>query len=89
MLALSKKENKLQKMVDNNGWARKRVIWENIVATSLVDFPRLTMNDLQRITIGVYQLKQATSYTREHIDDEGNYMLQVHREREVILRILM
>ena len=45
-----------------------------------MDFPRLTIDDLRRITIGVYQLKQAASYTREHIDEDGNYMLQVHRE---------
>lgn len=89
MLSLSKKENSLQKIVDANGWARKRVIWETIEATSLVDFPRLTINDLRRITIGVYQLKQAASYTREHIDDDGNYMLQVHKEREDIVIILM
>jgi len=71
MLALSKKENKLQKMVDNNGWARKRVIWENIVATSLVDFPRLTMNDLQRITIGVYQL-----ISKQHLISENTLTMK-------------
>ena len=69
-----------KKKVDDNGWCKKRVIWETIEETSLMDFPRLTIDDLRRITIGVYQLKQAASYTREHIDEDGNYMLQVHRE---------
>lgn len=88
MLALSKKENSLQECVENNGWTKKRVIWEKIDATSLEDFPRLTLDDLHRITIGVYQLKQAASYTREHLkDDDGSYILYTHKEEAGVVRV--
>lgn len=87
MLALSKKENTLQKRVESNGWNRKTVIWEELVAESLEDFPQLTMEDLRRVTIGVYQLKQAASYTREHLTDEGDYILYSHKEEADIVRV--
>lgn len=53
----------------------------------LQDFPRLTLDDLHKITIGVYQLKQASSYAREHMSDEGNYVLYVYQEESDILRV--
>lgn len=45
------------------------------------------MEDLRRITIGVYQLKQASSYTREHLNDDGDYILYSHKEEQVIVRV--
>ena len=39
----------------------KKVIWETIEDTSLPDFPQLMIDDLQRLTIGVYQINQAAS----------------------------
>lgn len=89
MLALSKKKNDLQECVERNGWNRKSVIWEKIDASSLDDFPRLTMDDLHRITIGVYQLKQASSYAREHLSDDEGYVLFAHREEPQVIRIKM
>ena len=56
-------------------------------ASSLQDFPRLTMQDLQRITIGVYQLKQAASYTRKHLNEDRDYILYTHKEDSGIIRI--
>lgn len=87
MLALSKKENCLQKYIESNGWLRKTVIWKELEATSVEDFPRLTLEDLQRITIGVYQIKQASSYTREHLNDDGNYVLFTHKEIAGVIRV--
>jgi len=45
------------------------------------------LDDLHKITIGIYQLKQASSYAREHMSDEGNYVLYVHQEESDILRV--
>jgi hypothetical protein len=41
----------------------------------LTDFPVLTMDDLRDLTMGVYQLKQAPKYTREHIEPEYELFL--------------
>jgi hypothetical protein len=35
----------------------------------------LTMGDLRDLTMGVYQLKQALQYTREHIEPEYELVL--------------
>lgn len=45
------------------------------------------MDDLHRITIGVYQLKQASSYAREHLNDDEGYILFAHREEPGVIRI--
>jgi len=87
MLALSRKPNDLQKKVEDKRWLRKTTIWEKIEATSIRDFPRLTLEDLHRITIGIYQIKQAASYTREHMAEDGNYVLYVHKQEADILRV--
>jgi len=58
MLALSKKLNELQKIVEDERCFRKTIIWEKIQATSIRDFPCLTLQDLHRIMIGIYQIKR-------------------------------
>ncbi|CAF1652082.1 unnamed protein product, partial [Didymodactylos carnosus] len=39
-------------------------------------FPILSENYIRELTFGVYQIKQAKSYTSEHLDQNGNYMFQ-------------
>ena len=84
MLALSRKSNHLQKIVEDNKWITKIIIWEKVEASSL---PRLTIQNLQRITIGVYQLKQAASYTREHPNEDRDYILYTRKEDNGIIRV--
>ncbi|CAF4880479.1 unnamed protein product, partial [Rotaria sp. Silwood2] len=38
--------------------------------STALEFPRLTREDLQNITMGVFHLKQANSYVNEHIDED-------------------
>ena len=52
------------------------------------------MDDLHRLTIGVYQLKQAASYTREHLasddlDVDKYYAMYIHRDEADIIRVKM
>ena len=39
------------------------------------------------ITLGVYQLKQAKSYTEEHLSDDGMHSFLVHKQERKILRV--
>ena len=64
MLRLSKMPNSLQLKVDEPGWDQKKVVYNKIEDSSDLDFPRLTMDELRWVTMGVYQLKQSKSYTR-------------------------
>ncbi|KAL1497411.1 hypothetical protein ABEB36_008388 [Hypothenemus hampei] len=56
-----------------------KLVWS---PRSIVDIYR-DCNLTLKITIGVYHLKQASSYTREHMSDE----LYVHQEELDILRV--
>ena len=50
----------------------------------LSDFPELTA--VRDKTMGVYQLKQADSFTEEHTTDNGHYIIMVHKEAAGILK---
>ena len=87
MLRFASQPNRLQSRVEKEGWTRKKVLWVPLTEDSLHDFPRLTLDELRYITLGVYQLKQAKSDTNEHLSDKGMYTLFSHKEDENILRV--
>lgn len=86
MMILAKRPNKLQSKVLKNGWDKKRVIWEKVQDADIENFPELTENELRDLTMGIYQLKQAQSYTDEHFDENGQYEIMTHKEEEGILK---
>ena len=47
--------------------------------TKLDNFPELTEGELRDLTMRIYQLKQAKSYTDEHIDEKGSYEIIAHK----------
>ena len=53
-------------------------------AEALQDFPVLTQGYLRSLTVGVYQLKQALSYSSEHGD--GGYEIIVGKNNSDILQ---
>lgn len=87
MLMLSKSTNELQSLVEKENWSRKKVIWQEMDGQQVEDFPRLTVDELKQITFGVYQLKQARSYTEEHLDEDGLYKIFTHKEASDIVRV--
>lgn len=87
MLDLLKKPNNLQRMVEKNGWVRKRAIWTLLSDSDLPDFPRLTWEELRHLTLGIYQLKQSRAYTQKHLSQTGIYSLYVHREDASVVRL--
>ncbi|XP_069130866.1 uncharacterized protein [Argopecten irradians] len=64
--------NRVQTLVEENGLLSRRSCYQQV---DEVDFPRLTLDNLRNITLGVYQVKQAPSYTKEHLDSEGYEMM--------------
>lgn len=87
MLDLAKNPNYLQQIVEEKGWAKKKIIWTKLVDADLQDFPHLTWDELRQVTLGIYQLKQSKSYTQEHLNEEGLYSLYIHREDDSVLRV--
>ena len=81
MLQLSKMPNMIQQKVEQNGWdTRVKSQCKKNDETELSDFPQLTESELRDKTMGVYQLKQADSYTEEHTTDTGQYEIMLHKE---------
>ena len=69
MLTLRKKENELKKMIEETGLDKKRIVWENVDEVDIV-FPKMNIDQLSELTLGVYQLNQSSSYIQEHLDGD-------------------
>ena len=59
---------------------KKRVILKKIDDTKLDNFQELTEDELRDLTMGIYQLKQAKSYTDEHFDEKVSHEIMAHKE---------
>ena len=46
------------------------------------EFPQLTKEDLYKISLGSYQIREARSYYGEHVEKNGGYSIQVIRDTE-------
>ncbi|XP_076072514.1 uncharacterized protein LOC143044399 [Mytilus galloprovincialis] len=87
MLDKAQLGNQVQKYVEDNNLIRKKAIYSEVNGTeNVLDFPKLTLQQIRDITMGVYQLKQAPRYTESHLSDD-NYMLQTCRDRPNLLRV--
>ncbi|XP_061176014.1 uncharacterized protein LOC133184966 [Saccostrea echinata] len=86
MLHLSRKENALQKRVEEEGLDKRPVRWVKVDAEQCApDFPKYDENGIRELTLGVYQLRMARSYTHEHTDIEGKYEILVSDDIQGIL----
>ena len=80
--------NCLVERVTEERWSRQRVNWIRGNATDLADFPHLSEDDIKELTIGVYQLKLAPSYTAHHLRG-GEFNYSYHRQTPNIVRVRM
>eukprot|EP00733_Pompholyxophrys_punicea_P001140 Pompholyxophrys_punicea_v1_NODE_503_length_1829_cov_7.494927.p1 type:complete len:168 gc:universal NODE_503_length_1829_cov_7.494927:441-944(+) len=72
------------------GWSElsASLHFDPIETASLAKFPKLTANDLTKLTCGgSYQWKQAECYTAEHSSKVGQYSFSVHSEATDLLRV--
>ncbi|XP_041357860.1 uncharacterized protein LOC121374814 [Gigantopelta aegis] len=89
MLEKAEEGNHLQKYLEDNDLLKKKSLFKNLddATVELQNFPKLNMDQLRDITIGVYQLKQASSYSREHVDDNGEYAVMVCKESPTLIKV--
>ncbi|CAF2050509.1 unnamed protein product [Rotaria magnacalcarata] len=89
MLNLVKQNNAIKNYVEKMKAKKGRTVkWIEIAATNEIDnFPKMTFNELQDLTLGIYQLKQARSYIAEHISSHGSFIVKVTSERRDLLRV--
>jgi hypothetical protein len=65
-----------------------RVDWLPATEDDCLEFPMLTMEELETITLGKYQLAMGRRYNLEHTDAVG-YKFSVHRDLPGLLRVRM
>jgi hypothetical protein len=79
MLNLSRNPNSLKTYLEKKNLLKKkkkkRSIYKLLNESEINDFPILTRERLQSLTIGSYQLKQASHYTKEHKDEDSTYQM--------------
>ncbi|KAK3089641.1 hypothetical protein FSP39_005275 [Pinctada imbricata] len=75
MIDLSQRSNSLKSFLEENSLLQTRSMYKLLEATDLPDFPVLSIDDMRTITMGVYQVKQSPSYTKEHKDEDGSYQM--------------
>ena len=88
MLSLLNETNELKNYVARiKHGTERRLKWEALDASgTIMDFPRLSFDDLMELTLGVYQLKQAKTYAVEHIDPDGAYEVKVAVAEQAIVQ---
>lgn len=88
ILGLLNETNELKKYVkEMKDGTEKKLKWTALDASEAVkDFPRLSLDHLMDLTLGVYQVKQAKAYAIEHIDPDGAYFVKVTNTEKAMLR---
>ena len=82
MLLLAERANVLQRYVLEHGLDRKLKVWKSVKE---VVFPRLSVEKLHDLTLGVYQLKLASSYIQEHLS--GMFDIHIHVDDASLLTV--
>jgi hypothetical protein len=67
----------------------KRTCWIPADEDDCLWFPDLTMNDLENITLGKYQLKMGALYNVGHQDSRIGYKYFLHKDLPGLLRVKM
>ena len=71
-MTLAKSATKLQQKVIDSKWDKRRTIWKNIDVSAMPDLnPQPNETDWRDLTMSVYQIHQAESYSKEHQTDVG------------------
>ncbi|CAF1581021.1 unnamed protein product [Didymodactylos carnosus] len=93
------KEEKLAKImkirVESVNTLKERVLerpfnsrckWEKLDGTQ-IDFPQTTEDQLRDLCFGVYQIKQAKTYSEAHLNkNDGDYEVEVIKETDTLIR---
>lgn len=80
-------ENTLANEAEQEGWFRKKLMFQNVSSNDILDFPEMTEKDLKILFTGSYQLSQAVSYLAEMMNDDGIINLQFVKDQTNILKV--
>ena len=86
MMALARSSNKLQQNVTDNKWGKRHTIWKTMDVSEMPDFLQPNENELRDLTMGVYQIRQAKCYSKEHQTETGKYKIFVNKEQDGVIK---
>ena len=86
MLEKATNDNHLMKKVAN---FMRKSSKKKSVDVSALNFPKLSIEFLKNYTMGSYQIKQASSYAQDHLDDEGLYQYEYVPQTSNIVKVLL
>ena len=86
MMALARSSNKLQQNATDNKWDKRRNIWKTIEVSEMPDLPQLNENELRDLTMGVYKIRQAKCYSKEHQTETGKYKIFVNKAQDGVIK---
>lgn len=86
MKVLARSSNELQTLIIDQGLDRRSYKWTPLDASAACPlFPQLSEDEIRELTLGVYQVKLARSYTQEHCSHDGSYDILVNSDVPMIL----
>ncbi|CAG2251516.1 unnamed protein product [Mytilus edulis] len=89
MIEKAQLDNHVKLYVEEHNLLRRKTVYKEVDgATELIMFPRISLDHLRQITMGIYQIKLAKRYTDAHQEDD-NYALYICKDRPDLLRVKM
>jgi hypothetical protein len=85
-LSRSTLDNEMKTRVRVEKLDRDTDLWTKASCDVLQDFPLLTIQDIEKLTLGVYQLSLAKHYTKKHLNEESEFIINVNIEIPGVLR---
>lgn len=79
-------QNQLKNEIERLNIQRMTTRWERATQNTVRSFPKLTIEDLKRITLGSYQLAISGKYIEQHMKEDSHFGIYVHRENDEIIR---
>ncbi|XP_051176697.1 uncharacterized protein LOC127291551 [Leptopilina boulardi] len=77
MLEKSRRPNAVQERVQLENLERRNALWIRLNVDQVPHFPRLTLEYLQDLTVGVYQVKLSPGYIQDKVIREENEEFQI------------
>ncbi|XP_035706652.1 uncharacterized protein LOC118435202 [Folsomia candida] len=85
-LARSKVDNEMKKRVARDKLDRNTEKWSTASSSGVQGFPILSVQDLEKLTLGVYQVSLAKEYTKKHLSEDSEFNIQLNTEVSGVLR---
>ncbi|CAF1584985.1 unnamed protein product [Didymodactylos carnosus] len=83
ILELADETNKMKTYIDKLKDKQEKLKWVPMNAANVInDFPKMTFDELQELTLSCYQLKQSKAYTTEHLDQDGSFLVKVTNQKQ-------